>query len=150
MLSWEPSPGSLTLYDTWGDVIPRCHRKPGVRGKQSRVIQTWAHVTLTTHVMSSQKIAPQAGCSLPCPHFLPPPTLDWILGFPCTDPQNWRNLSDERQNVFKQAKMSSHFLLNTSRLRWPRWLRTFTDIFFKTQLVFAHLSNLHLNLPTWS
>ena len=47
----------LTLVHTWGHVIPRCHMKPGVRGKHSRVFHFSAHVTLTTHMMPSQRIA---------------------------------------------------------------------------------------------
>ena len=58
MLSWEPSPGGLTLIHNWGRVIQRCHMKPGLRGKHSQVIHTWAHVTLTTHMMPNERIAP--------------------------------------------------------------------------------------------
>lgn len=43
---------------TWGHLIPRCRMKPGLKGKHSRVIHTCAHVTLRTHVIPNQRIAP--------------------------------------------------------------------------------------------
>ena len=62
-----------------------------------------AHVTLTTHMMPSQRIAPQAGCFQPLPHVCLHPLWIKYLGF-LTDPQNLRTLSVKRRNVFKRVK----------------------------------------------
>lgn len=56
ILTWEASPGSLTIIYTRAHVSPKFSHE--TRGKHSWVIHTWAHVTLMTHMMPRQRITP--------------------------------------------------------------------------------------------